>query len=46
MKRQKSATFSKNISNVNAIMIKNILTLKNNCHYTGKYRGAAYNISN
>ena len=28
MKRQKSAAFSKNILNVNAIMIKNILTLK------------------
>ena len=40
MKKQKSATFAKNL-NINTLMIKIIVKLN-----TGKYRGAAHNICN
>ena len=46
MKRQKSATFAKNNSNINTLILKIIVKLKKQCHFTGKRRGAAHSIRN
>lgn len=44
MKRQKSVTFAKKGSNIKCINDEHCRKVKDHCHYTGQYRGAAYAI--
>ena len=44
MKRQKSVTFAKKGSNIKCINDEHYRKVKDHCHYTGQYRGAAYAI--
>ena len=46
MKRQKYATFAKDYSNLNTVMIKNNHKVTDHCHYTGKHRGAVHSTCN
>ena len=43
LKRQKSAAFAKEHKYTNNKLFSKV---KDHCHYTGKYRGAAYSICN
>ena len=46
MKRQKSASFANNRSNINKLMIKNNRKVRDYCHYAGKSIAASYSICN
>lgn len=46
MKRQKSASFANNRSNINKLMIKNNRKVRDHCHYTGKSIAASHSICN
>ena len=46
MKSQKPATFAKNKFEHKSTKDKNYCKVKDHCHYTGKYRDAAYRICN
>ena len=43
---QKFVTFLKNNLKINMLKIKNYCKIKDRCHYTGKYRGAARSTCN
>ena len=46
MKMQKTVIFVKENLKINIWKIKKYRTVRDNCHYTREYRGAAHSISN
>ena len=47
MKMRKFVIYvKKNLVNIKKVNIKILKKLRDHCHYTGQYRGAAHSISN